>query len=112
MAGLSDVMSLPQFQEEIRRIARFEVSDPVAGALGAAVQKIKDNPAFSQSRLLSRVLRALTDQAGEFRRAEASAFDTATLRLVVALMEASRAGTNPHAEWEKAVTAIDAAISA
>ena len=112
MAALSDVMSLAQFQEEIRRIARFEASDPPGGALNAAVQKISDNPAFAQSRLLARLLQALTDECGEFRRAEASVFDAATLRLVVALMDAARAGTNTHAEWLKAARAANAAESA
>jgi len=34
------------------------------------VKKIEQNPAFSQSRLLTRVLAALTYEMGEFRRAE------------------------------------------
>ena len=109
MAGLSDVMSLPQFQEELRRVARFEVSDPVGNALSAAVQKIRDNPAFAQSRLLSRVLRALAYKSGDFRRAEISVFDTATLRLVLALMNAEHAGTHTPAQWLEAVSAADLA---
>lgn len=109
MAGMIDVMSLVQFQDELRRVARFDASAPPADALAAAVQKIRDNPAFSQSRLLTRMLRALTNQSGEFRRAEVSSFDTATLRIVIALMNSARAGTNTQAEWDQAVSAADAA---
>ena len=109
MAGLTDVMSLVQFQEELRRAARLEAADATGNPLSTAVQKIRDNPAFSQSRLLHRVLTALMNESGEFRRAEASAFDTATLRLVVALMNAAKAGTHTKAEWLEAVKAADAA---
>jgi len=111
MSGMTDVMSLAQFQEELRHIARFDVSDPVANPLSAAVQQISDNPALAQARLLGRMLRALTYECGEFRRAEASAFDTATLRLLVALMKAARAGTYTRAEWVDAVTAAESATS-
>ena len=111
MAGMTDVMCLSQFQDELRRIARFDVSEPVANPLSATVQKISDNPACAPARLLGRMLRALTDQCGEFRRAEASAFDTATLRLVIALMNAARTGAHPRAEWLDAIIAADSAIS-
>lgn len=109
MAGSPDLMSLGQFQDELRRVARFEASAPTTDALAVAVQTIRDNPAFSQSRLLTRVLRALTHESGEFRRAEVSAFDAATLRIVIALMNAASAGTNTRAEWDQAVSAADAA---
>ena len=112
MAGVTEVMSLAEFQEELWHIARFELSASVPNPLSAAVQKITDNPALAQTRLLGRVLRALTDESGEFRRADASAFDTATLRLLVALMNAARAGTYTRAEWLAAVTAAESAISA
>jgi hypothetical protein len=109
---MTDIMSLAQFQDELRRIARFDVSAPVANPLSATVQKISENPALPQARLLGRMLRALADDRGEFRRAEASAFDTATLRLVIALMNAARADTNTRAEWLNAISAADSAISA
>jgi len=108
---MTDVMCLSQFQDELRRIARFDVSEPVANPLSATVQKISDNPACVPARLLGRMLRALTYERGEFRRAEASAFDMPTLRLVIALMNAARAGNNTHTEWVEAMTAADAAIS-
>ena len=75
---MTDTMPLPQFQDELRRIARFDVSEPIANALTAAVQKISDNPGLAQTRLLGRLLKALADGHGEFRHADASAFDMAT----------------------------------
>ena len=105
-------MSALEFQEELRRVARFDVRPPVENPLAEAVRKIKDNPAFSQSRLLSRILTALTYERGEFRRAEASALDSATLGLVIALMNAARAGTTARDDWVNAVTASDAAAAA
>src|SRR5689334_22044691 len=108
---MTDVMSLSQFQDELRRIARLDVSQPPPNPLSAVVQKISENPACGPARLLGRMLRALTYECGEFRRAEASAFDTATLRLAIALMNAARTGTHPRAEWLDAITAADAAIS-
>ena len=104
-------MSPLEFQEELRRVARFNLRPPIENPLGDAVQKIKDNPAFSQSRLLSRILTALTYDRGEFRRAEASALDSPTLALVIALMNAARAGTTARDDWIKAVTACDAAAA-
>ncbi len=105
-------MSGEQFQDELRRIARFDVKPPVENPLSHAVQKIRDNPAFSQSRLLTRILTSLTYNRGEFRRAEASALDGATLGLVVALMNAARAGNPKHDDWVEAVRACDSAESA
>ena len=109
--GTQDVMSAIEFEAELRRVARFDLRPPVANPLAAAVQKIKDNPAFPQSRLLGRMLTALTYQRGEFRRAEVSALDAATLGLVIALMNSARAGTTGRDEWINAVTAADAAAA-
>ena len=109
MAALTDPMSLVQFEEELRRIARFDVKEPLADPLGVAVRTIEDNPAFAQSRLLARLLRALTNHSGEFRRAEAAVFDTPTLRIVIALMNAAAVGTVVHDDWVAAVMAADAA---
>ena len=107
---MTDIMPLAQFEEELRRIARFDVSGPVENPLSAAVQKISDNPALGQARLLGRLLTALTYQCGDFRRADASAFDMATLRLAIGLMNAARAGTNTRAEWLGAIAAADSVI--
>jgi hypothetical protein len=108
--GNGDVMSAVQFQDELRHVARFDVRPPSQNPLVEAVQKIKDNPAFAQSRLLTRIITALTYDRGEFRRAEASALDSATLGLVIALMNVARAGTTARDEWVNAVTACDAAV--
>ena len=110
--GTTDVMSALEFQDELRRYGRFNLRPPVENALAAAVQKIHDNPAFSQSRLLSRILTALTYQRGEFRRAEAAALDAPTLAIAIALMNAAPAGTTGRDDWVKAVSACDAALAA
>jgi len=105
-------MSSQEFQDELRRIARFDMKPPIENPLSHAVQKIRDNPAFSQSRLLARILTALTYDRGEFRRAEASALDAATLGLVIALMNVARAGTVTREDWINAVSACDSAAAA
>ena len=107
--GTGDVLSATEFQEELRRAARFDMRPAAQNPLVEAVQKIRDNPAFAQSRLLSRILTDLTYERVEFRRAEASSLDSATLGLVIALMNAARAGTTARGEWIAAVTACDAA---
>ena len=66
-------------------------------------------PAFAQSRLLTRILVALTYGQGEFRRAEVAALDAGTYAMVIALMDAFGAGTTTRAAWEQAVTAARAA---
>ena len=111
-SGTSDVMSAVEFQEELRRYGRFNLRPAVENPLAATVQKINDNPAFTQSRLLSRILTALTYERGEFRRAEAAALDAATLAIAIALMNTARAGTTARDDWIKAVTACDAALAA
>ena len=109
---MSEVMSLPEFEGVVRRNARFDSTKPLGNALAAAIQSITENPAFAQSRLLNRLLHALTHDKGEFRRAEASVFDAPTLRLAVALMDAAGSRTNSHEEWLAAVAETDAACSA
>ena len=110
--GTSDVMSAVEFQDELRRYGRFNLRPPVDNPLAAAVQKINDNPAFSQSRLLSRILTALVYQRGEFRRAEAAALDAPTLAIAIALMNAAPAVATARDDWIKAVAACDAALAA
>ena len=107
----AELMSLAEFLDALRHAARFDSIAAPDKALSAAVARIRDNPALSQSRLLGRVLRGLTHQVGEFRRAEASAFDAPTLRLILALIECSRTGINTRAEWLDAVAAADLANS-
>jgi hypothetical protein len=111
LGSVKDVMAFEEFQVELRRNARFESREPLRDALDVAVQNIRDNPAFAQSRLLGRVVRALTNGSGEFRRAEASAFDAPTLRLVVALMNAAVDGSHTRAEWLRAAAATESAAN-
>lgn len=101
-------MSLPQFESELRRVARFGSVAPIADPLAAAVQFITTNPARGASRLLGRLLRALSEHAGQFRRAEVCALDAGTLHVAVALMDAAQLGTDDR-DWRDAVAAADAA---
>ena len=95
--------------EELRRVAHFCPRLPAGDPLTAAVKKIEQNPAFAQSRLLARILTALTYQKGEFRRAEAAGLDLDTLSTVITLMDVCAAGTLAREEWIRAVDAANAA---
>lgn len=108
-AGAIEFLSVARFQEELRRAAPRRSSPLIANPLDAAVKKIVENPAFTQSRLLARVLTALTYQQGEFRRAEIAAFDSETLAMVVALMDARAAGASTREAWIGAVEQVNAA---
>jgi len=108
-AGTTELLSALRFQEELRRVARFRPRLPVGDPLDTAVRRIEQNPAFTQSRLLTRILAALTYQQGEFRRAEIAAFDSETLAIVITLMDAHAAGTSTHEEWVRAVDLARAA---
>jgi hypothetical protein len=109
VAGTVEMMSAAGFQDELRRAARYCPRLPTGDPLAAALKKIELNPAFTQSRLLTRILTALTYQKGEFRRAEAAALDLDTLSIVITLMDACSAGTLARAEWIHAVDAANAA---
>ena len=103
------MLSVSRYLEELRHIARYRPAPVVSDPLDAAVRKIERNPAFTQSRLLTRILAALTYQEGEFRRAEVAALDSDTLALVIALMDALAAGTTTREKW---VCAVDLARAA
>lgn len=108
--GATELLSPVRFQEELRRVARFFRSRlPVGDPLEATVRKIEQNPAFAQSRLLTRILAALTYQQGEFRRAEVSALDAETLAMVITLMDVHAAGTSTREAWVRAADAAKAA---
>ena len=108
--GATELLSPVRFQEELRRVARFFRSRlPVGDPLEATVRKIEQNPAFAQSRLLTRILAALTYQQGEFRRAEISALDAETLAMVITLMDVHAAGTSTREDWVRAADAAKAA---
>jgi hypothetical protein len=105
----AELLSIVQFQEELRRARRFCPRPPAVNALLAVVQKIERNPAFAQSRLLTRILTALTYQKGEFRRAEAATLDVEALGMAVTLMDEYAAGTSTHEDWVRAVDSARAA---
>ena len=108
-AGAAELLSVPRFLEELRRVARYGRALPVGDPLAAAVRRIENSPAFTQSRLLTRILAALTYQQGEFRRAEVAALDSETLAMVITLMDTHAAGTSTREEWVRAVDAARAA---
>jgi len=108
-AGMIELLSTARFEEELRRVARFRPRLPVGDALAAAVSRIEQNPAFTQSRLLTRILAALICQEGEFRRAEIAALDADTLAMVIALMDAHAAATSTREEWACALEKATAA---
>ncbi len=109
MVGATELLSIPRFLEELRNIARYRPAPTLVDPLDAAVKKIEKNPAFTQSRLLTRILAALTYQEGEFRRAEVAALDSDTLAMVITLMNAQAAGTTTREEWVCAVELARAA---
>jgi hypothetical protein len=104
-----ELLSIPRFLEELRRVAHFRRDPSVGDPLDAAVRRIENNPAFAQSRLLTRILAALTYQQGEFRRAEVASLDSATLSMVIALMDMHAAGTSTREDWVRAADAANAA---
>ena len=110
-AGATELLSAVRFQEELRRVARYRTSPPIGDPLDAAVRRITQNPAFTQSRLLARVLTALIYRQGEFRRAELATFDSDTLAMVIALMDTHAAGTSPREEWVRADDDAKAALA-
>lgn len=110
--GATEVLSIPRFLEELRHVARFRRPPAIGNPLDAAVRRIERSAAFAQSRLLTRILSALAYQKGQFRRAEVSAFDAETLDIVIALMDASAAGTSSREEWICAVDLANAAQAA
>jgi hypothetical protein len=104
-----ELLSAREFEEVLRRAGRFCSRAVTASPLDAAVTTVEQNPACVQSRVLTRVLAALTYQSGEFRRADVSALDAAALTLVIALMDACAAGTSTREEWIRATDAAKAA---
>ena len=109
-AAAVELMPIIGFQDVLRRSAQFfRPRVPAGDPLAETVKQIEQNPAYAQSRLLTRILAALTYQEGEFRRAEASSLDSETLFLVIKLMDACAAGAHAREEWIRAVDAARAA---
>ena len=108
-AAARELLSPVQFQQEVRRVIRFRSQPMVENPLAEAVTRIEQNPAYVQSRLLTRILTALTFQRGEFRRAEVASLDSETLAMVITLMDAYASGRSAREEWVRAVGAAEAA---
>lgn len=104
-----ELLSAARFQDELRRVTHFRPQSVSADPLAEAVKIIQQNPAFAQSRLLTRTLAAVAHQQGEFRRAEIAAFDSKMLAIVLALMDAGAAGKYTREQWTQAVDATKAA---
>ena len=109
MTVVSERLSAAQFQEALRHVVRFREQAPHGDPLASAVRRIEQNPAFAQSRLLTRILVALTYQEGEFRRAEIGALDAETFAMVITLMDAFGSETSTRTAWEAAVASARAA---
>ena len=109
-AAAVELMPMSGFQDELRRSAQFfRQRAPAADPLAETVKQIQQNPAYAQSRLMTRILVALAYQEGEFRRAEAATLDSESLFLVLKLMDAYAAGAHSRDEWVRAVDAARAA---
>ena len=109
-AAAVDLVPLARFRDELGRLAQFfRPRIPNGNPLAEAMKQIEQNPAYTQSRLLTRVLAALTYDEGEFRRAEAASLDSETLFMVIALIEAYAAGRPVREEWVRAVDTARAA---
>jgi hypothetical protein len=103
-----DVVSAAEFFEILRQVVGFREKVPVADPLQSVVDQISNNPAFSQSRLLKRILVALV-RGGDFRRAEATALDSPTHALVISMLDLRLTGTRPGPDWNTAIDAAEAA---
>ena len=105
----SDALNAAEFPNELRQSARLDRPLVIADPLAAALAQIEQHPSFAQSRLLTRILSALTYADGTFRRAELSTLDLPTRGLALALVNSSAEGSAPREAWVKAVDAANAA---
>ena len=94
-----DCLSIDQFEAELRRFSHSRPALPVADALDRALKLIERNPAQSGSRLLVRILSALSGRHAEFRYAEVASLDSGAISIVLQLMEARRSGGTAQSEW-------------
>lgn len=105
----SDTLTAVEFNDELRHVTRLDAHLTIDDPLSAALVEIEAHPYNLQSRVLSRMLSALTYGAGDFRLAEISALDVPTRRIVLALSDACVSGTTPHDAWVRAVDAAQLA---
>lgn len=106
-----ELLSGEQFVARLRQSVQFRPRHGPGDTLGEAVEQIVRNPAFVQSRLLQRILVALTFGTGDFRVAEVSALDAPTAVLVMALAELRVAGERPESDWTDASATTAAACA-
>ncbi len=109
MRAETERLSAGEYQVALRQAVRFRAEAPVVDPLAVALKRIEANPALSQSRLLTRLLVALTYREGEFRRAEIAGLDAPTYALSIGLMDAFGLSGRPLADWVKAVEVARAA---
>lgn len=108
-SSVLEQQSFARFLEALRHIIRFMSDPPIENPLDAAVQRIEANPAFTQHRLLARLLSALPVRQGMFRIEEVSVFDRDILTIIQSLIHAHDAGTSPPADWQRAIDRSHAA---
>jgi len=109
MTRPAEHLSASDFPQALREALRFRPEPLLSDPLATALLRIERDPAFSQSRMLTRILVALTYGEGEFRRAEIAGLDGPTHALAIMLLDAYGAGRTPRAEWERAVATARAA---
>lgn len=112
MAREFDCLSLDQFESELRRFTQSRPVIPVAEPLDRVLKLIEPNPALSRSRLLVRILSALSGRHAEFRYAEVASLDSATISIVMQLMEARRGGATAQQDWVHAADKANACLDA
>jgi len=111
--GTIDALSAAQFEERLRHAGRFGARSPIPHPLAAALSAVERSPACAQSRLLTRLLDALTYERGDFRHADVSALDATALALAIALMDGKAAGAWRREEWVRVTdSAKDAEVRA
>ncbi len=104
-----EFVSAIEFQEELGRLARSHRLPNVEDPLGKLVTEIEGSPAFAQSRLLTRVLVALAEQQGAFRRADLTLLTTGSLGTVNSLLDGHAAGRITLEDCKRAASRASAA---
>jgi len=107
--GSNDLMSGPQYLAALRQVVGFREQAAVSDPLREVVDRISADPHMLQSRLLMRILVALTSGAGAFRRAELAALDAPTHALVLGMMNIRASDLQGQTEWDHAVMLAEAA---
>lgn len=98
----ADDLSLTQFELELSRFAHSRKGEPRDDALGHVIGLVKENPFHARSRLLARILSALSGMQASFRPAEVGSLDASTIALVQQLIVLRRAGTVSAETWVSA----------